>query len=165
MELSNAAVFSAVNGVCVCVSVKSVCKLMAMRAYKRGRLGAALTWCIRGKVSDVKLPQCWRLFFFCSKGLPVCFLPGGEVSWVNYVTTPCIIMCVCGFHRYMESFDSLGEFMDLDLLDHLGDAMLLSDRLMFLGNPCPSHFVLLILTLPPQPSTENTTCCMSEGSW
>ena len=36
-------------------------------------------------------------------------------------------------HRYMESFDSLGEFMDLDLLDHLGDAMLLNDRLLFLG--------------------------------
>ena len=33
----------------------------------------------------------------------------------------------------MESFDSLGEFMDLDLLDHLGDAMLLNDRLLFLG--------------------------------
>ena len=33
----------------------------------------------------------------------------------------------------MESFDSLGEFMDLDLLDHLGDAMLLNDKLLFLG--------------------------------
>lgn len=34
----------------------------------------------------------------------------------------------------MESFDSLGEFVDLDLLDHLGDAMLLNDKLLFLGN-------------------------------
>ena len=42
-------------------------------------------------------------------------------------------MLVHLFVRYMESFDSLGEFMDLDLLDHLGDAMLLSDKLMFLG--------------------------------
>lgn len=32
--------------------VKGVCKVLAMRAYKSGRLGAALTWCIRGKVSS-----------------------------------------------------------------------------------------------------------------
>lgn len=40
----------------------------------------------------------------------------------------------------MESFDSLGEFMDLDLLDHLGQAMLLNDKLLFLGG-C-GHFLL-----------------------
>lgn len=36
----------------------------------------------------------------------------------------------------MESFDSLGEFMDLDLLDHLGDGILLNDQLLFLGTVC-----------------------------
>ncbi len=40
------------------------------------------------------------------------------------------IICV---YRYMESFESLGEFMDIDLLDHLGDAMLMNDKLLFLG--------------------------------
>lgn len=33
----------------------------------------------------------------------------------------------------MENFESLGEFMDLDLLDYLGDAMLLNGKLLFLG--------------------------------
>ncbi len=33
----------------------------------------------------------------------------------------------------MDNYKIEGEFMDLDLLDHLGDAMLLNERLMFLG--------------------------------
>lgn len=33
----------------------------------------------------------------------------------------------------MDEYKSAGDFMDLDLLDHLGDAMLLSESLMFLG--------------------------------
>ena len=36
-------------------------------------------------------------------------------------------------HRYFEHYENLGEFQDLELLDHLGEAMLLSDRLTFLG--------------------------------
>lgn len=39
---------------CLCVhgnsAVQNVCKVMAMKAYCRKRLGAALTWSIRGKV-------------------------------------------------------------------------------------------------------------------
>jgi len=38
----------------------------------------------------------------------------------------------------MESFDSLGEFVDLDLLDHLDGAMLMNKKLMFLGQ-FPTH--------------------------
>lgn len=34
--------------------VKGICKVKAVKAYKNGRLGAALTWCIRGKVSKRK---------------------------------------------------------------------------------------------------------------
>ena len=41
----------------------------------------------------------------------------------------CDAGCYC---RYFDSYQSLGEFMDLDLLDHLGDAMLLTEKLMFL---------------------------------
>lgn len=37
-------------------------------------------------------------------------------------------------YRYMDDYKSVGEFMDLDLLDHLGDAMLLNERLLFLGD-------------------------------
>ena len=39
-------------------------------------------------------------------------------------------VCLC---RYVDNYKVEGEFMDLDLLDHLGDAMLLNERLMFLG--------------------------------
>ena len=42
-------------------------------------------------------------------------------------------MMILAFCRYMESFDSLGEFVDLDLLDHLEGAMLMNKKLLFLG--------------------------------
>ena len=41
----------------------------------------------------------------------------------------------------MERFNSVGEFMDLDLLDHLGDAMLLNDKLLFLGIGNTQHYM------------------------
>ena len=45
----------------------------------------------------------------------------------------CVCVCVCCLFRYMESFDSLGEFVDLDLLDHLDGSMLMNKKLLFLG--------------------------------
>lgn len=47
-------------------------------------------------------------------------------------STPCSVLVSCVF-RYFASYQRLGEFMDLDLLDHLGSAMMLSDKLTFLG--------------------------------
>ncbi len=45
----------------------------------------------------------------------------------------------------MENYKVEGEFMDLDLLDHLGDAMLLNEQLMFLGTcvECKGGFTIL----------------------
>lgn len=37
------------------------------------------------------------------------------------------------FCRYFENYKNVGEFLDLDLLDHLGDTILMNERLMFLG--------------------------------
>ncbi|KAF3846441.1 hypothetical protein F7725_003519 [Dissostichus mawsoni] len=65
--------------------VRSICKIMAMRALKNNRLGSALSWSIRAK--ELPLP------------------PSSQ----------------------------RGTFSDLDLIDNLGPAMLLSDRLTFLG--------------------------------
>ncbi|XP_064393229.1 nuclear pore complex protein Nup85-like [Halichondria panicea] len=73
---------------------QSVCRVQAMRAYQNGRLGVALSWCIRGKDS----------------------------SFAAFLA-----------EKYMDNYKIEGEFMDLDLLDHLGDAMLLNERLMFLA--------------------------------
>ena len=36
---------------CECGVGHSVCKVMAVRGYRSGRLGVALTWCIRANVS------------------------------------------------------------------------------------------------------------------
>ena len=73
----------------------------------------------------------------------------------------------------MESFDSLGEFVDLDLLDHLGDAMLLNDKLLFLGLWCSdvgsgvslTEGGSIALILHMQPSIESITHFMSERTW
>ena len=55
--------------------------------------------------------------------------------------------------RYMESFDSLGEFADLDLLDHLDGVMLMNKKLMFLGEylniSLPVHFLQYFKLLAP----------------
>ena len=51
-------------------AVRSVCKVMAMRAFKRGRLGAALTWCIRGKVRQPPTEEdCFYLVFVLPRTL------------------------------------------------------------------------------------------------
>lgn len=41
-------------------------------------------------------------------------------------------------------YQNIGEFCDLDLLDHLGDAMLLSNSLTFLGIYITYYFHLLL---------------------
>ena len=41
-----------------------------------------------------------------------------------------MMKCFC---RYFENYKNVGEFLDLDLLDHLGDTILMNERLMFLG--------------------------------
>ncbi len=72
----------------------------------------------------------------------------------------CIRCCGCiglsqfvDVMRYMESFDSLGEFADLDLLDHLDGVMLMNKKLMFLGEylniSSPVHFLQYFKLLAP----------------
>lgn len=35
---------------CLYDAARSICRVLAVRAYRRGRLGNSLTWCIRAKV-------------------------------------------------------------------------------------------------------------------
>lgn len=42
-------------------------------------------------------------------------------------------MCACVSVRFLQDYCIRGTFSDLDLIDNLGPAMLLSDRLTFLG--------------------------------
>ena len=41
--------------------------------------------------------------------------------------------------RYFENYKNVGEFLDLDLLDNLGDAILMNEQLMFLGKDSVSN--------------------------
>lgn len=65
---------------------------------------------------------------YSREGLVLCCLLSRKVRLLCI----CFILLQCA-HRYMDNYKIEGEFMDLDLLDHLGDAMLLNERLMFLG--------------------------------
>ncbi|KAK5856393.1 hypothetical protein PBY51_007993 [Eleginops maclovinus] len=74
--------------------VRSICKIMAMRALKNNRLGSALSWSIRAK----------------------------DAAFATLIS-----------ERFLQDYCARGTFSDLDLIDNLGSAMLLSDRLTFLG--------------------------------
>ncbi|XP_041633595.1 nuclear pore complex protein Nup85 [Cheilinus undulatus] len=74
--------------------VRSICKIMAMRALRNNRLGSALSWSIRAK----------------------------DAAFATLIS-----------ERFLQDYCSKGTFSDLDLIDNLGPAMLLSDRLTFLG--------------------------------
>lgn len=74
--------------------VRSICKIMAMRALRNNRLGSALSWSIRAK----------------------------DAAFATLIS-----------ERFLQDYCARGMFSDLDLIDNLGPAMLLSDRLTFLG--------------------------------
>uniref|UniRef100_A0A8C8DTC1 Nuclear pore complex protein Nup85 n=1 Tax=Oryzias sinensis TaxID=183150 RepID=A0A8C8DTC1_9TELE len=74
--------------------VRSICKIMAMRALRNNRLGSALSWSIRAK----------------------------DAAFATLIS-----------ERFLQDYCAKGTFSDLDLIDNLGPAMLLSDRLTFLG--------------------------------
>ncbi|XP_075994900.1 nuclear pore complex protein Nup85 [Genypterus blacodes] len=74
--------------------VRSICKIMAMRALRNNRLGSALSWSIRAK----------------------------DAAFATLIS-----------ERFLQYYCIRGSFSDLDLIDNLGSAMLLSDRLTFLG--------------------------------
>ncbi|XP_069005307.1 nuclear pore complex protein Nup85 isoform X2 [Embiotoca jacksoni] len=74
--------------------VRSICKIMAMRALRNNRLGSALSWSIRAK----------------------------DAAFATLIS-----------ERFLQDYCARGTFSDLDLIDNLGSAMLLSDRLTFLG--------------------------------
>jgi nuclear pore complex protein Nup85 len=73
---------------------ESVCRVLAMREFRAGRLGSALSWCLQAR-----------------NAVFAAFLA----------------------EKYFTSYQRLGEFMDLDLLDNLGAMMMLSEKLTFLG--------------------------------
>ena len=125
---------------CSCTIARGICKVLAMRAYKNGRPGVAFSWCIRGKVSQVFkefiiLLMSISLSIFCSlpllSGLCICRIFSRKVS-CSYVLVLWCVTCF-GYYRYFENYKNEGEFLDLDLLDHLGDTILMNERLMFLG--------------------------------
>eukprot|EP00117_Sycon_ciliatum_P044290 scpid43655/ scgid31977/ Nuclear pore complex protein Nup85; 85 kDa nucleoporin; FROUNT; Nucleoporin Nup75; Nucleoporin Nup85; Pericentrin-1 len=72
----------------------SVCRIMAMQAYRNGRLGSALNWCLRCK----------------------------ESSFAAFLAD-----------RLLSRYSADGVFEHLDLIDNLGPAMLLNNRLTFLA--------------------------------
>lgn len=74
--------------------VKSICKILAMKAVRNNRLGSALSWSIRAK----------------------------DAAFATLVSD-----------RFLRDYCERGCFSDLDLIDNLGSAMMLSDRLTFLG--------------------------------
>ncbi|CAK6964840.1 nuclear pore complex protein Nup85 [Scomber scombrus] len=74
--------------------VRSICKIMAMRALRNNRLGSALSWSIRAK----------------------------DAAFATLIS-----------EKFLQDYCNRGTFSDLDLIDNLGPAMLLSDRLTFLG--------------------------------
>ncbi|XP_007524843.1 nuclear pore complex protein Nup85 isoform X1 [Erinaceus europaeus] len=74
--------------------VRSVCKILAMKAVRNNRLGSALSWSIRAK----------------------------DAAFATLVSD-----------RFLRDYCEHGCFSDLDLIDNLGPAMMLSDRLTFLG--------------------------------
>ncbi|XP_021068407.1 nuclear pore complex protein Nup85 [Mus pahari] len=74
--------------------VKSICKILAMKAVRNNRLGSALSWSIRAK----------------------------DAAFATLVSD-----------RFLRDYCERGCFSDLDLIDNLGSAMILSDRLTFLG--------------------------------
>jgi len=74
--------------------VRSICKIMAMRALRNNRLGSALSWSIRAK----------------------------DAAFATLIS-----------EKFLQDYCARGTFSDLDLIDNLGSAMLLSDRLTFLG--------------------------------
>ena len=93
---------------------ESVCRVMAMKELRSGRLGAAFSWCLQSQDSVFAAFLAERYT--------------NTSPWIG----PCKweLPCVC---RYFTSYQTLGEFMDLDLLDNLGAAMLISKKLTFLG--------------------------------
>ncbi|KAM8784854.1 nuclear pore complex protein Nup85 isoform 1-T1 [Rhynchonycteris naso] len=74
--------------------VRSICKILAMKAVRNNRLGSALSWSIRAK----------------------------DAAFATLVSD-----------RFLRDYCDRGCFSDLDLIDNLGPAMMLSDRLTFLG--------------------------------
>ena len=132
-----------------CTIARGICKVLAMRAYKNGRPGVAFSWCIRGKVSPVfKEFSRLSVISFMSLSLSIFFsLPppsGLCICWIfsRKVSCSCVLVLWCSlscnitcfvYYRYFENYKNEGEFLDLDLLDHLGDTILMNERLMFLG--------------------------------
>lgn len=82
--------------------VRSICKILAMRALRNNRLGSALSWSIRAK----------------------------DAAFATLVSD-----------RFLRDYCERGCFSDLDLIDNLGPAMMLSDRLTFLGKYREFHRV------------------------
>lgn len=97
---------------------------MAKRALRNNRLGSALSWSIRAKDAAFATLISERLHTI---SLAVC-AHIHNLLYCLFVPNPCFFP-----HRFLQDYSIKGSFTDLDLLDNLGPAMLLSDRLTFLG--------------------------------
>lgn len=95
---------------------------MAKRALRNNRLGSALSWSIRAKDAAFATLISERLHTIY---LSVCQY--AQVIILLFFPNPCVL------RRFLQDYSNKGSFTDLDLLDNLGPAMLLSDRLTFLG--------------------------------
>lgn len=62
-----------------------------------------------------------------------------------------VCVCVCfNSVRFLQDYCARGTFTDLDLIDNLGSAMLLSDRLTFLGTDGTQTLARLVTHAPLQ---------------
>ncbi len=96
--------------------VSSACKVMGMRALKTGRIGTAMGWALR---SQVRSNVIFRTSRWKNSTLNI-FLQ--DVHFTTFLADQLL-------NAYCES----GEFTSSDLLDHLGQSMIVSDRLTFLA--------------------------------
>jgi len=80
----------------------SLCRVLAIRALKSSRLGAALSWAIKSK----------------------------DVAFASFVA-----------EKLLTDYSTTGRFSHLDILDHLGPDMALSDKLAFLGKYREFHLL------------------------
>ena len=105
-----------------------------MKAVRNNRLGSALSWSIRAKDAAFAtlVSDRWAPLLCASRVLPAKLQGwgGGLGLLLSFLGWPC---------RFLRDYCERGCFSDLDLIDNLGPAMMLSDRLTFLGESlsCP----------------------------
>lgn len=132
-----------------------------MKAVRNNRLGSALSWSIRAKDAAFAtlVSDRWAQSVCASWVLPgqLGGGPGTAQAWdccsVGRWAWDCCSDLWAGPCRFLRDYCERGCFSDLDLIDNLGPAMMLSDRLTFLGES--------LWALSPGPSAQVD----SYGDW